>query len=75
MNKLSFILISLTVLIHNIEAQVTKASPEEFKILKSRPLIVELAEQDKNKAEQLIHDICEKLLANMVIEDFKFELV
>jgi phosphoribosylformylglycinamidine synthase subunit PurS len=36
---------------------------------------VELAEQDKNKAEQLIHNICEKLLANMVIEDFKFELV
>lgn len=51
MNKLSFILISLTVLIHNIEAQVTKASPEEFKILKSRPLIVELAEQDKEYIE------------------------
>jgi phosphoribosylformylglycinamidine synthase, purS protein len=36
---------------------------------------IDIAETDKKKAEQQLHNICEKLLANTVIEDFKFELL
>ena len=55
MKKTSFILISLLALINlfNAEAQITKASPEEFKSIKSRPLIVELAEEDKDYIESI----------------------
>ncbi|NLO96944.1 MAG: phosphoribosylformylglycinamidine synthase subunit PurS [Peptococcaceae bacterium] len=35
---------------------------------------VVLAEEDKNKAEGLMHEICSKLLSNPVIEDYSFEL-
>ena len=31
----------------------------------------DLEETDKNKAEKIINEICEKLLANIVIEDYK----
>tara|TARA_B100001996_G_scaffold65980_1_gene47812 strand:+ start:251 stop:490 length:240 start_codon:yes stop_codon:yes gene_type:complete len=31
----------------------------------------ELEENDKNKAEKIVSEICEKLLANTVIEDYK----
>ena len=31
----------------------------------------ELEETDKKKAEKIINEICEKLLANTVIEDYK----
>ena len=30
----------------------------------------ELEENDKNKAEKIVSEICEKLLANTVIEDY-----
>ena len=32
---------------------------------------LELEETDKKKAEKIISEICEKLLANTVIEDYK----
>ena len=32
---------------------------------------IELKETDKNKAKQIVEEISKKLLANMVIEDFK----
>jgi len=35
---------------------------------------VELVEKDKKKAEKAIDDMCKKLLANTVIEDYSFEL-
>ena len=35
---------------------------------------VALAEEDKAKAEEIIHEICRKLLSNPVIEDYSFEL-
>jgi phosphoribosylformylglycinamidine synthase subunit PurS len=34
---------------------------------------IELAESDGVKAEVLLKDACEKLLANLVVEDFRIE--
>jgi phosphoribosylformylglycinamidine synthase subunit PurS len=34
---------------------------------------IELAESDGTKAEALLKEACEKLLANMVVEDFRIE--
>jgi phosphoribosylformylglycinamidine synthase PurS subunit len=36
---------------------------------------VELQETDKSKAEGIIKGMCEKLLANTVIENYRFTLV
>ncbi len=36
---------------------------------------LDLAETDKAKAEASLKDMCEKLLANTVIEDYEIELV
>jgi phosphoribosylformylglycinamidine synthase len=36
---------------------------------------IELAETDKSKAEKNLKEMCEKLLANTVVENYKFELV
>ena len=36
---------------------------------------VEIDETDKTKAEEAVKQMCEKLLANTVIENYKFELV
>lgn len=35
---------------------------------------LELDETDPAKAEKIVKDVCEKLLANTVIEDYKIEL-
>ena len=35
---------------------------------------VSLSEEDRNKAEEIMHEICRKLLSNPVIEDYSFEL-
>jgi phosphoribosylformylglycinamidine synthase len=35
---------------------------------------VTLSEKDRGKAEQIMHEICHKLLSNPVIEDYSFEL-
>jgi phosphoribosylformylglycinamidine synthase len=35
---------------------------------------IEVAETDPAKAEQIIKDMCEKLLANTVIEDFAVQM-
>ena len=32
---------------------------------------IELNESDKEKAKKIVEDICEKLLTNIVIEDYK----
>ena len=37
-------------------------------------LEIKLAETNKGKAEQIIEDICQKLLANPVIEEYRYEL-
>lgn len=36
---------------------------------------IELAENDKAKAEKNVREMCEKLLANTVIENYQVELV
>ncbi len=35
---------------------------------------VNLSETDRTKAEEIMHEICHKLLSNPVIEDYSFEL-
>jgi phosphoribosylformylglycinamidine synthase len=35
---------------------------------------VRLSESDRSKAEEQVREMCDKLLANPVIEDFRFEL-
>lgn len=35
---------------------------------------VNLSETDRSKAEEIMHEICHKLLSNPVIEDYSFEL-
>ena len=35
---------------------------------------IELNETDKEKAKKIIEEICKKLLANVVIEDYKIHL-
>lgn len=35
---------------------------------------IELDEENRNKAEEQVREMCLKLLANPVIEDFRFEL-
>lgn len=36
---------------------------------------IKLAEKDKKKAEKAVAEMCEKLLANTVVENYEFELV
>jgi phosphoribosylformylglycinamidine synthase PurS subunit len=38
-------------------------------------LEVDLQDKDKATAETTINDMCQKLLANMVIEDFRYEII
>lgn len=37
-------------------------------------LELELNESDKAKAEQLLKSMCEKLLANTIIEDYRYDV-
>ena len=37
-------------------------------------LEVKLSESDRTKAEGIVEDICQKLLANPVIEEYRYEL-
>ena len=36
-------------------------------------LEIRLAETNRNKAEKLLEDMCQKLLANPVIEEYRYE--
>ena len=38
-------------------------------------LEVDLQDREKASAETTINDMCQKLLANMVIEDFRYEII
>ena len=37
-------------------------------------IVVQLGENDRERARARVREMCEKLLANQVIEDFEFEL-
>jgi len=36
---------------------------------------IELDEKDEQKAKKLIDNLCKKLLVNLIIEDYKIELI
>jgi phosphoribosylformylglycinamidine synthase PurS subunit len=36
---------------------------------------LDINETSKEEADQVVHDICDKLLVNKVIEDYKFEVI
>ena len=36
---------------------------------------IELNDIDKNKAEKKVYDMCKKLLANLIIEDYKVKKI
>ena len=36
---------------------------------------IEMREKDSTKAEKLVKEMCEKLLANLIIEDFKINKI
>ena len=38
-------------------------------------LELEIDETDKSKVEQIVDEICDKLLVNQVIEDYKLEIL
>ena len=40
-------------------------------IRQGKYFVIDIDEQDKKKAEQKAEDMCTKLLANLVIEDYK----
>ena len=44
-------------------------------LFRSKFIEVEINETDKSKAEDAVKQMCEKLLANTVIENYRFELV
>lgn len=41
----------------------------------SKEIILDLQESDKDKAHSLVQDMCENLLANVVIEDYSIEIL
>ncbi len=40
-----------------------------------KQIVIELAEQDRAKAQESVSEMCESLLANTVIEDYEIEIV
>jgi phosphoribosylformylglycinamidine synthase len=36
---------------------------------------LDVDESNKEKADKIIHDVCDKLLVNQVIEDYNFEVI
>ena len=52
----------------------TMGFPEAKDVRIGKYIELDLGTTDKGQAEQKIKTMCEKLLANTVIEDFKYEL-
>lgn len=44
------------------------------KVRQGKVIVLDLAESDPEKAEAQVKDMCEKLLANTVIESYQIEL-
>ena len=36
---------------------------------------IEIEESDQNKAKKKVDDMCKKLLANLIIEDYKINII
>ena len=45
--------------------------PDQDKRNKMKCFEIELNDNDQKKAEQKVDDMCKKLLANLIIEDYK----
>lgn len=45
------------------------------KVRQGKVIELELSETDADKAQKTVKDMCEKLLANTVIEDYAIEIV
>ena len=48
--------------------------PQVGEVKQGKYFEVELEETDRTKAEKALQDMCSKLLANTVVENFKYEL-
>lgn len=44
-------------------------------VRQGKTIDLELAETDRSRAEALLDDMCRKLLANTVIETYRYELI
>ncbi|MGH9390131.1 MAG: phosphoribosylformylglycinamidine synthase subunit PurS [Vicinamibacteria bacterium] len=49
--------------------------PEVLSVRAGKLFEIELAERDRGKADAMVREMCKKLLANPVIEDFLYEIV
>lgn len=49
--------------------------PEVSEVRMGKYLEVRLAGLSKQRAEQRVEEMCQRLLANLIIEDFRFEIV
>ena len=56
------------------EALNTLGFKEVQNVRMGKYIELDLGEADKTKAEEKVKAMCEKLLANTVIEDYRFEL-
>ncbi|CAM5796835.1 MULTISPECIES: phosphoribosylformylglycinamidine synthase subunit PurS [Brevibacillus] len=61
---------------HAVKGALHSLGFDEVKDVRiGRYLEVELDTSDLSKAEERVSEMCEKLLANTVIEDYRFEIV
>ena len=44
-------------------------------VRQGRLIEIDVADDKQDEADQIIDDICDKLLVNKVIEDYKFEII
>jgi phosphoribosylformylglycinamidine synthase PurS subunit len=45
------------------------------KVRQGKLVEMEIDENDKNKVNQIVDEICDKLLVNQVIEEYSFEVI
>jgi phosphoribosylformylglycinamidine synthase PurS subunit len=60
-----------------IEASLVKnlGLPQISQVRQGKVVELEIAETDQTKIGQIVDEICDKLLVNKIIEDYKFEVL
>ncbi len=58
---------------HALESMGYQKTIKDLRI--GKLISVKLEVKDKNKAEKIVHQMCKKLLANPIIEDYQFRLI
>ena len=59
-----------------IEQTLQRMGKTSLKSLRQGKYIeIELSEMDENKAQNLIDDMCKKLLVNLIIEEYKIKKI